>query len=62
MKSFQSDLNQFVEKINKIFIDNCQETFRSKILCKDNSSKVNQSWFNNSCHSIRKAFIKREKL
>jgi hypothetical protein len=25
--TFQSDLNQFVEKINKIFIDTSQETF-----------------------------------
>jgi hypothetical protein len=40
--TFQSDLNQFVEKINKIFIDTSQETFGNKIYYK--SSKVNRPW------------------
>jgi len=44
----QSDLNQFVEKINKIFIDTSQETFGNKLFYKEKSSKVNRPWFNNS--------------
>ena len=43
--TFQSDLNQFVEKINKIFIDTSQETFGNKIYYKEKSSKVNRPWF-----------------
>jgi hypothetical protein len=37
--TFQSDLYQFVEKLNKIFIDTSKETFRSKIFYKENTSK-----------------------
>jgi hypothetical protein len=37
--TFQSDLYQFVEKLNKIFIDTSKETFRSKIVYKENTSK-----------------------
>ena len=59
--NFQSDLNQFVEKINKIFIDTSQETFVQKIFYKEKSSKENRPWFNNSCHSKRKAFHKAKK-
>ena len=43
--TFQSDLNQFVEKINKIFIDTSQETFGNNIYYKEKSSKVNRPWF-----------------
>jgi hypothetical protein len=43
--TFQSDLNEFVEKINKIFIDTSQETFGNKIYYKEKSSKVNRPWF-----------------
>jgi len=57
----QSDLNQFVEKINKIFIDTSQETFGNKLFYKEKSSKVNRPWFNNSCHSKRKVFHKAKK-
>ena len=59
--NFQSDLNQFVEKINKIFIDTSQETFVQKIFYKEKSSKENRPWFNNSCHSKRKDFHKAKK-
>ena len=37
--TFQSDLYQFVEKFNEIFIDTSKETFRSKIFYKENTSK-----------------------
>ena len=43
--TFQSELNQFVGKINKIFIDTSQETFGNKIYYKEKSSKVNLPWF-----------------
>jgi hypothetical protein len=59
--TFQSDLNQFVEKINKILIDTSQETFGNKIFYKEKFSKVNRPWFNNSCHSKRKDFHKAKK-
>jgi hypothetical protein len=38
--TFQSDLYQFVEKFNEIFIDTSKETFRSKIFYKENTSKI----------------------
>ena len=37
--TFQSDLYQFVEKFNEIFIDTSKETFRRKIFYKENTSK-----------------------
>ena len=37
--TFQSHLYQFVEKLNKIFIDTSKETFRSKIVYKENTYK-----------------------
>jgi hypothetical protein len=44
IRTQQSDLKQFVEKINKIFIDTSQETFGNKIYYKEKSSKVNWPW------------------
>ncbi|CAC5398495.1 unnamed protein product [Mytilus coruscus] len=59
--SFQTDLDTFVEALNKLYLDSAIDTFGTRTVYSNTQRKADQPWFDDQCHEKRNAFHKAKK-
>ncbi|CAC5402555.1 unnamed protein product [Mytilus coruscus] len=59
--SFQTDLDTFVEALNKLYRDSAIDTFGTRTVYSNTQRKADQPWFDDQCHEKRNAFHKAKK-
>ncbi|CAC5426713.1 unnamed protein product [Mytilus coruscus] len=60
-ENFQTDLNELVESLNKVFLDSAIENFGNKPVKINRNSKHHQPWFNEQCRVKRNDFNQAKK-
>ncbi|VDI52478.1 Hypothetical predicted protein [Mytilus galloprovincialis] len=60
-ENFQTDLNELVESLNKVFLDSAIENFGNKPAKISRNSKHHQPWFNAQCRVKRDDFHQAKK-
>ncbi|CAC5366643.1 unnamed protein product [Mytilus coruscus] len=60
-ENFQTDLNELVESLNKVFLDSAIENFGNKPVKINRNSKHHQPWFNEQCRVKRNDFHQAKK-
>ncbi|CAC5398969.1 unnamed protein product [Mytilus coruscus] len=51
--SFQTDLDTFVEALNKLYLDSAIDTFGTRTVHSNTQRKADQPWFDDQCHEKR---------
>ncbi|CAC5391819.1 unnamed protein product [Mytilus coruscus] len=59
--SFQTDLDTFIEALNKLYLDSAIDTFGTRTVYSNTQRKADQPWFDDQCHEKRYAFHKAKK-